>query len=146
MRLTRFLSHIYFSFYGIDKFFHRFSADSYSKPKNWYVPIIADSLIETTICGYIFGALRFFYDFIGIFHRHEPWEKRVAVYVFIPLGVFLFALVWRKISASKTYEHYFSEFDNDANYDHFSWNLISFFAFVIAVALLLYSIFTTFPL
>ena len=97
MRLTRFLSHIYFSFYGIDKFFHRFSADSYSKPKNWYVPIIADSLIETTICGYIFGALRFVYDFIGIFHRHEPWEKRVAVYVFIPLGVFLFALVWRKI-------------------------------------------------
>ena len=120
MRLTRFLSHIYFSFYGIDKFFHRFSADSYSKPKNWYVPIIADSLIETTICGYIFGALRFVYDFIGIFHR--------------------------QISASKTYEHYFSEFDNDANYDHFSWNLISFFAFVIAVALLLYSIFTTFPL
>ena len=143
--MIRFLSHLYFSFYGIDKFFQRFSVD-FPNRKNDYRPSIAETLLYVTICGYIFGALRFVYDFTGIFHRHEPWEKRIAVYVFIPLGVFLFALVWRKISASKTYEHYFSEFDNDANYDHLTWNLISFFAFVIAVALLLYSIFTTFPL
>ena len=144
--MIRFLSHIYFSFYGIDKFFHRFRADRYSRPKNWYAPNIADSLIETTLCGYIFGALRFVYDFIGIIHRHTPDEKRIAAYVLIPIGIFLFALVWRKVADSKTYEQYFSEFDNDANYDHCTWNLISFFAFVIAVALLLYSIFTTFPL
>ena len=144
--MIRFLSHIYYSYYSIDKFFCHFSTDRYSQPKSRHVPILADSLIETTICGYIFGALRLVLDFVGLIFRFSPKGNRILTCIMIAIGVFFFALLWKKVADTKTYEHYFSEFDNDANYDHFTWNLISFFAFIIAVALLLYSIFTTFPL
>lgn len=144
--MIRFLSHIYYTYYSIDKFFCRFSTDRYSKPKNRYVPIIADSLIETTICGFVFGALRIVLDLVGLICCFPPNVNRIVSCIMIAIGVFFFALLWKKVADTKTYEYYFSEFDNDANYDHFAWNLISFFVFVIAVALLLYSIFTTFPL